>query len=76
MQGVEQSPSGAAREPLMVLETLNPHLKQAAGPGSASTSNGVPPKSRVGLAVGTDPRAWGYRYMYERAGAKADGEER
>lgn len=30
----------------------------------------TPSHNRVGLAIGTDPRTWNYRYMFERPGIK------
>lgn len=56
------------RVPLEPLETLNAHLDEAA-PGPAT-----PGATRVALAVGTDLKAWSYRYMFERLGAKGEGE--
>lgn len=57
-------PSGARGA---VIETLNPHLPAVESEGildrSASTS-------RVALAIGTNPKAWNYRYMFERPGLK------
>jgi DNA polymerase alpha subunit B len=61
-----------------VIETLNPHIPQSKVVGEDSLMNvdeEVKPNaasltSRVALAIGTDPRTWNYRYMFERPGIK------
>lgn len=62
-----------------IIETLNPHLmsKQASDLESVmNLDEDVKMKqsashSRVALAIGTDPRTWNYRYMFEKPGVKS-----
>ncbi|PWN52255.1 DNA polymerase alpha, subunit B [Violaceomyces palustris] len=62
------------------LETLNSHLPLS-GSGAqslidpprstSSSSSKAKQPSRVALAVGTDPKAWNYRYMFEKKGERS-----
>ncbi|SPO25924.1 related to DNA polymerase alpha 70 kDa subunit [Ustilago trichophora] len=52
-----------------ILESLNEHL-----PLTGSGSQLAPPtnkKPRVSLAMATDPKAWNYRYMFEKKGERS-----
>ena len=61
-----------------IIETLNPHIPSKDASELEALINldeDVKPKiasthSRVALAIGTDPRTWNYRYMFERPGIK------
>lgn len=48
-----------------IIETLNPHIPTSS---TLNTTN----QSRVSLAIGTNPKAWNYRYMFERPGMKGN----
>ncbi|UZJ52402.1 hypothetical protein CBS101457_001722 [Exobasidium rhododendri] len=62
-----------------IIETLNPHIPSKESNEDEDLMNldeDVKPRfaaasgSRVALAIGTDPRTWNYRYMFERPGMK------
>lgn len=55
-------------QPWKAIQTLNSSIPASTGVESKSAS------SRVALAVGTDPRKWQYRYMFERGGERGEGE--
>lgn len=65
--------SGAQREqrPWKITQSLNSSL--SSGNGGSKLAPGAT-GSRVALAVGTDPRKWQYRYMFERGGERGEGE--
>lgn len=77
-----RSPLAGEGGPATIMETLNPHLTSTYSSSPLqdmdmdSEADVKPAKntSRVALAVGTDPRAWSYRYMFERPGMKGHGE--
>lgn len=62
--------SSRAFQPWKAVQTLNSSIPASTGVESKSAS------SRVALAVGTDPRKWQYRYMFERGGERGEGEYR
>lgn len=63
---VNATPTMKAANPSeQIIETLNPHIP----PFSSSDSTN---QSRVSLAIGTNPKAWNYRYMFERPGMKGN----
>lgn len=62
--------NGAAFSAWRATQTLNGKIPQSNGTESRASS------SRVALAVGTDPRKWQYRYMFERGGERGEGELR
>ena len=55
-----------------ILESLNEHLALT-GSGSqlASAPSAGKKPSRVSLAMATDPKAWNYRYMFEKKGERS-----
>ncbi|PWZ02335.1 DNA polymerase alpha, subunit B [Testicularia cyperi] len=58
-----------------VIESLNPHLGLT-GSGSqlcppVPPASSKKPHSRVSLAMATNPKAWEYRYMFEKKGERA-----
>ncbi|TKY85673.1 hypothetical protein EX895_005213 [Sporisorium graminicola] len=58
-----------------ILESLNEHLPLT-GSGSqltpsVSSAGGKKTSSRVSLAMATDPKAWNYRYMFEKKGERS-----
>ncbi|EST05624.1 DNA polymerase alpha/epsilon, subunit B [Kalmanozyma brasiliensis GHG001] len=57
------APSKSVHAPYTILESLNEHI-----PLVPSGSHLLPAgrKSRVSLAMATDPKAWNYRYMFEK----------
>ncbi|SPO25571.1 related to DNA polymerase alpha 70 kDa subunit [Ustilago trichophora] len=64
------SSSSSSKHPrYSILESLNEHL-----PLTGSGSQLAPPtnkKPRVSLAMATDPKAWNYRYMFEKKGERS-----
>ncbi|KAJ1033071.1 hypothetical protein NDA16_000350 [Ustilago loliicola] len=57
-----------------VLESLNEHIPLSSS-GSQLAPPAAPlakkPPSRVSLAMATDPKAWSYRYMFEKKGERS-----
>ncbi|ORY32273.1 DNA polymerase alpha subunit B N-terminal-domain-containing protein [Naematelia encephala] len=53
-------------QPHSLVETLNPELP--------SSSSGVPQgsKTRISLSSTSDPKAWGYRYMFEKISQRSE----
>lgn len=76
--GVTPTESSSASQ--QTIETLNPQIPSLQADGldrvlqSGGPTNAARPtassSSRVVLAIGTNPKAWNYRYMFERPGIK------
>ncbi|CAO1620607.1 unnamed protein product [Parajaminaea phylloscopi] len=64
----KSQPAAESRPPWKVVQTLNGKLDASTSKLEQSGSG----SSRVSLAVGTDPRKWQYRYMFERGGERGE----
>ncbi|GAC94088.1 alpha DNA polymerase [Pseudozyma hubeiensis SY62] len=53
-----------------ILESLNEHIPLT-GSGSQLAASSGKKTSRVSLAMATDPKAWNYRYMFEKKGERS-----
>ncbi|CBQ72935.1 related to DNA polymerase alpha 70 kDa subunit [Sporisorium reilianum SRZ2] len=57
-----------------ILESLNEHLPLTGSGSQLAPSHPAPGKkttARVSLAMATDPKAWNYRYMFEKKGERS-----
>lgn len=68
------SASTSKHAPYSILESLNEHI-ELSGSGSQlappQPAGAKKPTSRVSLAMATDPKAWNYRYMFEKKGERS-----